>query len=313
MRGELALAQGDPHTAALQLELATAAPDEDAYLLSRLADAQEQTGDRELAERTMREAVRVDACQQHIWLTRGRWAERDGDLAAAEQAYGRALECDEGASRALLALNRVLRSRGRPERGLELVARASSRRGGHEKQLLARALSTASAAEIRFALDSWLSLEPPDRLVIEAAVEAALARSQPSLSLSLSELGLAGLELPTRARLALSAFDAGTARALLARHQEGELGGPQQAARLAQLAGDLERAELYASLALGQGASDELHVLRAEALAALGDATRALDELRALSSPALRRSLAVRQLTALGLPALARELASEAD
>jgi tetratricopeptide (TPR) repeat protein len=307
VRGELALAQGDADTAALQLELATAAPDEDAYLLSRLADAQEQTGDRTLGERTMREAERVDPCQQNIWLTRGSWAEQDGELGVAEQAYTRALGCDPSSDRALLALYRVLLQKGEPERGLALLTRAGARSSERAKGLFVLSLHSGSAAETRYALDSWLSLGPPDRALLEAALTAALSRDG-TLTLSLSELALPGLEPATRAKLALAALDVDTARALLAMHQDGELGGAAQAARLAMLAGDLERAELYASVALKHDPDDSLRVLRASSLAALGDAERVLEELRSLHDPAQRRSLLLRELEAIGMPALAHEL-----
>src|SRR5690606_8041459 len=64
MRGELALAQGQYAQAMAQLELATTAPEEDAFLLTRLAYAQALAGFVEEAERTLSHAARVDACSE---------------------------------------------------------------------------------------------------------------------------------------------------------------------------------------------------------------------------------------------------------
>lgn len=308
VRGELLLSQGNARGAAAQLELATAAPDEDAFLLSRLAEALYQTGDHDLAQRTLREAERVDACQLSIWTTRGGWAERERDLPAAERAYQHALRCDPHSDRALLALHRVLMAEGQPERATALLTEHPSPTSA---RLFALALGSGNVAEARHALDSWLSLGVPERAVLQPAIEARTER--PALALTLSELSLPGLTPATRARLALSALDAKTARALLEHYLDGELGGPETAARLAVLAGEHERAELFAALAVAQAPSDPRHALHAETLLALGETARALEAVSAIQEPALRRTMLLRQLTALGLPALARELSEQSQ
>jgi hypothetical protein len=309
VRGELALAQGRPQEAAQQLELATAAPDEDAYLLSRLAEAQRQSGDPALALRTLEEAERVDACAESLWLTRGGWAEQARDLPAAARAYARAVACAPGSERGVLALARLWSEGGEPARALELLAeRAGEPSLAGAKAALARALGAADSAEVRFALDTWLSLGAPDAATYREIAERALTRGESALALALTELPATPVEALLRARLLAATQERAALRALLAQHHESELGGAERAAELALSARDLERAELYATLSLGGHADDAARLTRAHARSALGQHEAALEDARAVSSPELRRKLAREQLTALGLPALAEEL-----
>jgi tetratricopeptide (TPR) repeat protein len=309
VRGELALAQGHPQEAAQQLELATAAPDEDAYLLSRLAEAQRQSGDTARALSTLEEAERVDACAESLWLTRGEWSEQARDLPAAARAYARAVACAPGSERGVLALARLWSEGGEPARALELLAeRAGEPSLAGAKAALARALGAADSAEVRFALDSWLSLGAPDAATYRGIAERALTREEYALALALTELPATPVEALLRARLLVASAERGALRALLAQHHESELGGPERAAELALSARDFERTDLYASLSLGRSSSDAALAARAQARQALGQHEAALEDARAIGSPALRRKLARAQLEALGLSALAREL-----
>jgi hypothetical protein len=313
VRGELALTQGRPEEAAQQLELATAAPDEDAYLLSRLAEAQHQSGEVAQANRTLDEAERVDACAESVWLTRGAWAEQARDLPAAARAYARAVGCAPGSERGVLALARLWSEGGEPARALELLAeRAGEPSLAGAKAALARALGSADTAEVRFALDSWLSLGAPDAATYRSIAERALSRGEPALALALTELPATPAEALLRARLLAAVDERGALRALLAQYHESELGGPERAALLALSARDFERAELYATLSLGHGRDEPAHTARAQARRALGQNEAALEDTRAIDTPAVRRAEACAQLEALGLPALASELASSA-
>ncbi len=316
VRGELALAEQRPDQALLQFELATAAPEEDAYLLSRLAEAHAQTGDRESALRSLAEAERVDGCQPEIWLTRGKWAEADKDAEAAELAYRRAIGCAPDSERARVALYRVLRDAGREAEALKLLSDpGGAGRGPGESVRLLHALAHDDVAVARFALDSWLeagALRGEER---ERVLGAVVARAEPSLSLAFTALSRMEALVQGRgdqklwAELALQALDLSRLRALLAEHGEDALGGPERAARLALAAKDYERAELYATLAANREPSDSLQALKAEALISLGQHEAALTEVRAIKDPALQRRAAQEQLARLGLPKLAEELA----
>jgi tetratricopeptide (TPR) repeat protein len=320
VRGELALAAQRPDQALLQFELASAAPEEDAFLLSRLAEAHAQAGDRESALRTLADAERVDSCEPEIWLTRGKWAEAERDGAAAELAYRRALACAPDAERARLALYRALRAGGREAEALKLLSDPGGAGRGHNESVrLLHALAHDDVAAARFALDSWLDAGGLSGEERERVLATVAARAEPSLSLAFMELQRVEALVRGRgdqdawAQLALQSLDLPRLRALLAEHGEGALGGPERAARYALVARDYERADLYATLAMNGAASrvpsDLLRALKVEALSALGQAEAALEETRALRDPALQRRLARAQLARLGLPALAEELA----
>jgi tetratricopeptide (TPR) repeat protein len=311
IRGELALAQGKPREAAQQLEMATAAPDEDAYLLSRLAEAQRQSGEAALALQTLAEAERVEPCSESLWLTRGGWAERDRDLQTAARAYAQAVACAPGSDRGVLALARVWSESGEQARALELLAnsaRLPSLAGA--KAAFARALGTADVAEVRFALDTWLSLAALDTATYRSALSRALQRDEPTLALSLSELSATPIDGLLKAQLLSVTHARAALRALLAQHQEGELGGPDSAAQLSLSARDFERAELYASLSIGRQPSDLGFATRALARRGLGQHEAALEDIRAVGNHEQKRALARSQLAALGLAALASELAA---
>jgi tetratricopeptide (TPR) repeat protein len=312
VRGELLLAAGEADQAVLQFELATAAPDEDAFLLSRLAEAQAAAGDREAALRTLAEAERVDSCREEVWLTRGKWAEAEQDGEAAERAYQRARLCAPNSERAEVALYRLWKAQGREAEALKLLTEeGAAPRARSKSVLLLHALQHEGVAEVRFALDSWLgagALAAPDLAALLAQVTA---RNEPSLALTFKDLRLLPLDQGTRAKLAVQSFDREGLRALLAEQSDQALGGPEPAARYALAARDYERAELYATLAESHASSDALRALKAEALSALGERERALSETRDIHDAALQHKLACAQLARLGLSELASELAAD--
>ena len=309
VRGELALAAGRPQEAALQLELATAAPEEDAYLLSRLAEAQAQAGDAELAHSTLAEAQRVDACEEELWLTRGRWAERAERLDEATRAYRTALACAPDSAASALALMRALRADGALAQSLALLGEGTHAAArGHLRLYLSHELAQGSVVEARFALESWSSLGALDQALLEEAAAQAIARKLPLLALRLSELGAERLAPLLRAELAKLSSDRHTLQALLAQHHEAAFGGPLGAARVALSARDYERAELYASLPPRTQDGEALRAAKIEALSGLGEHESALSELRALGNTVLRRRLARAALARLGLSALTREV-----
>jgi hypothetical protein len=211
----------------------------------------------------------------------------------------------------VLALARIWSESGEPARALSLLAESAhvaSLAGA--KVAFARALGAADAAQVRFALDSWLNLGAPDAATYRSAAERALTRAEPALALSLTELPWAPVDALLRGRLLQLTQARAALRALLAQRHESELGGPASAAQLALTAHDFERAELYATLSLGAQPADAALVTRAIARRALGQHHAALEDLRAVNDPEQRREQARLQLAALGLPALAEELAA---
>jgi tetratricopeptide (TPR) repeat protein len=309
VRGELALAAGRPEEAALQLELATAAPEEDAFLLSRLAEALHQAGDTQSAQATLAQAERVEPCEESVWLTRGRWAEAQHALADAVQHYRMALDCTPDSAESALALMRVLREQGALSESLGLLTQTQGH-GSRAKLriVVSRELAQGGVAEARFALESWSLHGAIDQALLEEAAAQAIARKLPALALRLYELGPERLAPHLRAELAALTLDRDTLRALLAQHHEAAFGGALGAARAALQARDYERAELYASLPPHGEDAQALRAVEVEALSAQGQMEDALTELRALTDGELRRKLARAQLARVGLAALVREL-----
>jgi tetratricopeptide (TPR) repeat protein len=311
VRGELLLAEGRAAEAVHAFALATSAPDEDPYLLSRLAYAQLLAGDREEAARTLDAAARLDPCSEPVWLTRGALAERERRLADAHVAYARASNCAPRSPEGQLALARLLQANGEGAAALDVLAEAAERPFGERAALaLSRALGEADPAALAHALASLGTHRAPDSTTFDGALSLALSHDLPRLALR------ARAQQPTRLTPAFEAalLAANGARAelaaLLSRTAADDLGGPASTARLALTAGDYERAELESSAALERGDDDELRTLHAEALLALGQVDAALADARAIRAPATRRTLLLKLLAHQGAPALAKELAA---
>lgn len=310
VRGELLLAEGRPEQARAQLELATTAPDEDAYLLSRLAYAELMSGDRAAALRTLAHAEELDGCSEAVFLTRGALAERAGDLSAARLAYGRALECAPASPAGVLALARVLRAHGDPFGALDLLVSARGRPFAQALESSLRgSLREADAASLAHALRSLSLTRALDASLLAEAVQLALAHGLPRLARELASEATVALPPELEAELLLAERARAGLRVLLDRHLAAELGGHARTAQLALYAGAFERAELEASSALDQATADELFAVRARAALGLGRPSDARSDIAAIRDPALRRTLLLEALAGAGAPALSRELA----
>jgi hypothetical protein len=225
-----------------------------------------------------------------------------------------ALDCAPDSSESALALMRVLREQGALSESLDVLAQpAGVASRAHLRIALSRELAQGSAAEARFALESWSLHGAIDQALLEEAAAQAISREQPLLALRLYELGPERLAPRLRAELAALTLDRETLRALLAQHHEAALGGALGAARAALNARDYERAELYASLPPKGEDGEALRALKIQALGAQGHVEEAVAELRGLADGEQRRKLARAQLARVGLPALQHELARAAS
>jgi hypothetical protein len=314
VRGELALARGNAEEAVRQLELATAAPSEDAYLLSRLAYAQSVAGQSKQAESTLAHAETLDACSEALWLTRAEIAVDAAQLERAEEAYARAAACAPASSRAVLGLARVLEKRGQPGRAAAVLERFVASQPDAPRvaeAALELALRTTDGARVAHAVEGWLASAPPRTHALGRAAEWALANGRPELALRVYEHDPAGARAELEARIHRARGDRERVRAVLARADAGSLGGSAQAAEYALFAGAYERAELEASALLVHESSDRAHALRARARALSGRQAEAVEDLLAVRDPSVRLALALELLSAAGAPALARELDAE--
>jgi tetratricopeptide (TPR) repeat protein len=313
VRGELALAEGRPDEAVNHFELATAAPDEDPYLLSRLAYAQALAGQGSAAERTLRHAESLDACSEALWITRAEIAEHAGDLARARDAYARAVSCAPESPRGVLGLAQVLDRQGQGASAIEVLERFSAQHPEAARVAEAAfelALRSRDGALVTHAIESWLAIAPPRSRTLERAVEWALAQDLPELALRLYEHAPAADRPELECRIHVARGDREQVRAVLLRSDAESVGGHERAAELSLFAGAYERAELEASSLLLTGESDRAHELRARARTALGMGREAAEDVLAVQDLATRRRLALELLAATGAPQLASELAT---
>jgi tetratricopeptide (TPR) repeat protein len=311
VRGELALAEGKADEAVRQLELATAAPFEDAYLLSRLAYAQSLAGHRKDAAQTLAHAEALDACSEALWLTRAAMADDAKELEAAESAYARAVACAPASSRAVLGLAHVLSQRGKDDDAVALLERFVASQPGAAQVAdasLELSLHSNDGARVAQAVDGWLAAAPTRSAALRRAQQWALEHGRPELALRLYEHDPAGQQAELECRIHAARGDRERVRAVLARADASALGGTAQAAEYALFAGAYDRAELEASALIVQEPSDRAHALRARARVMAGRRAEAVDDLLAVHDPDARRKLALELLAASGAAALAREL-----
>jgi len=309
VRGELLLAQGRPAEAVMQFELATTAPDEDPYLLSRLAYAQLQSGDRAEAERTLAHAGKLDRCSEAVWLTRGLVAENKGDLAAARTAFEKASSCAPHSPRGELALAELLRQHGEPAASLDVLASAALRPYGvAAERAVQSSLRSADSATFAHALAGLGTYRATDSQALEQVIVMALDRGLPRLALRLRDQHTARLPAALDARVLAANGLHDQLAALLAMSDADALGGHEQTAHIALQAQAYERAELEATSALQGRSSDAMHAVRARASLALGRGRSAVSDVLAVREKSLQRALLSEALDAAGAPALAREL-----
>lgn len=313
VRGELYLAQGRAREAVAHFELATTAPDEDAYLLSRLAEAELRAGDPAAARRTLARASELDGCSEGVWLTRGLLAEQASDPVGARKAYEQAQACAPRSNAGSHALAQLLAKSGALEAALDVLINERATPLDGSEQDLARSLAASDPATLAHALAGLGAARAPSTQATEYAVRLALRRDLPRLAERVAEARPGSLPAALEAELRLACGAREQLAALLARTDGDDLGGPDETARLALAAGDYERAELEATSALQAGRSDARLALRARARLAAGRLTDARADIAQVSEPALRSVLWREALRATGAPALARELAPKAQ
>ncbi len=299
VRGELLLAEGHPREAVQQLELATTAPEEDPYLLSRLAHALLLAGQRQRAEQVLARAYALDACHEQVWLMRGELAATRGADDEARAAFARASACAPGSDEGTLALSTMLAERGDLAGSLDVLVDANER----GQRVLTQSLRDAEPLAFTHAVAGLSQSE-----AVERAIALALERGMPLLSLRLREQSATRLPAKLEARLLQANGMRTELAALLAQHDASDLGGSATTAALALDAGAYERAQLEAETALAQEPSDKLRALHARAALGLGNTRGAIADARAITSPALRLEIVGEALSALGAPALGHEI-----
>jgi tetratricopeptide (TPR) repeat protein len=309
VRGELLLARGDVAGAIAEFELASAAPEEDPYLLSRLAYALALQGDLRASESALAHAEKLDGCSEAVWLTRGELAERASKFEDAAAHYARAGQCAPESDLAVLGLARVLSRQGQGTRALSVLSQWA---GGRSSRARQAAFELAIAQGDEHAIVQTLDILLSDTLArsdqLENAVRRALSLDRPRLAERLMQHAPGSVDVALRARVQLACGDQSAARILLSGASSEQLGGPLLAADLFERAGLFERADLEASEVLRHEESSEARLIRARARRALGQTALALSDLQAAAEAPLARAELKRIARELGLDSVASSL-----
>ncbi len=160
IEGEASANQGRHGEAAMAFENATAAPEDDALLMTRLAEEYELSGDSRRADRTLAAARRSYPGSPWVALAQGRIAQHRDEEREAIAAFIRVQELAPGWDAPVVAMAETLVASGRPERASALLLEylGSSRHAHIERARrvlldLARSRGDAETLSLALALD----------------------------------------------------------------------------------------------------------------------------------------------------------------
>jgi len=185
IEGEAAASQGRHGEAAMAFENATAAPADDALLITRLAEEYELSGDSRRADRTLTSARRSYPGSPWVALSQGRIAAHRGDERDAIAAFLRARELAPGWDAPIAALAELLLASGRPERASAiLLDHLGSARHAPSERARSVLLDLARRSGDAETLSRALALDPNSTLAAGAreAGKLALENGQPALA-----------------------------------------------------------------------------------------------------------------------------------
>ncbi len=313
VRGELALAEGDPRLAATELTLARSGADDDPLLCARLATALHRAGATAEAQRAIDDGLSLDPHSEAVHLAAGEIDEAQGALEEALAHYEAALSAAPRSLPAIEALVSLLDRMGDPERAARVLSQHAE--GARIESAVAAALADgdidramrlfrlggrfARSARVRTA-EALLSRGRP---VLAAEVLAPLEGTPPELS----------TERRVRILVAVELRDTSTAESLLALPLSGDATELLADARAFVRLERPELGEELARAAIGQSPSFEADVVLATALLAQGradEAARLASRIPAGSSvSAEAREVLLLSLDQSGLPSLGAEIA----
>ena len=327
IRGEIALAHGDLAHAAEQFELARAGPEEDPLVLARLVEVLDRLDRRAEADEVLRGALQTFPEAETLWLTRGRLAERRGDMRRAIASYERAEAMAPRSELGPIALADLLASNDAPGRAdavlARFVRRAPERSPAALRARMRLALIRGDARTAVRTIRALVRVAPARADEVEEVANAALAEGHPALAASVLDAmprGLVDPALHVRALAEAGRFD--RAEAILAATPADALGGPVTEARLYLAAGMAERAdELADAIAITEPGPD-VWLVSGLAKLALGRFDEAAARLAKVprgargyveARLALARTLRARSLDALAADVLSESLSGAVD
>jgi tetratricopeptide (TPR) repeat protein len=187
LRGELALASGQPAEAAREFALARTGSADDAWLRARHAQALTDAGEWERAGRVLDDSLVRFPRSLELHLTRARWAEGQGREEAALAALIQAEEVSRGAPAGALA-HAALLSRLGHDADAEAVLDRFLARSPHAHAYAARLELALRRAQLDVAVQvvrAWSEHPPRERAALRRVAALALEQGRPELTLSL--------------------------------------------------------------------------------------------------------------------------------
>ncbi|MBK7776117.1 MAG: tetratricopeptide repeat protein [Sandaracinaceae bacterium] len=187
LRGELALASGQPAQAAREFALARTGSADDAWLRARHAQALTDAGEWERAGRVLDDSLVRFPRSLELHLTRARWAEGQGREEAALAALIQAEEVSRGAPAGALAHAALLSRLGR-DADAEAVLDRFLARSPHAHAYAARLELALRRAQLDVAVQvvrAWSEHPPRERAALRRVAALALEQGRPELTLSL--------------------------------------------------------------------------------------------------------------------------------
>ncbi len=282
VRAELFAARGELDKAVEAYRLALTGPEEDVFVLTRLAVALHQLGHTEASQEVLERAESIDGRSEAVWLTRARFAEQDGDYQAAVSAYQRAEAVAPLSDEPPFALAKLLSGIGAGERAIAVLegfaARTQENSARAERAKLALCLARRDAKGAFEAAQTMLRIAPIKEKEICSAISLALDSGEPFVAERLfSQLPATYCEKSLRLRLFLNVHRYAAAEQLLASALPETFGGVVPTAR-AYLAIDRpDLAEQIAQELLTREESSEAMVISAKCKLRQGRFTEAAE------------------------------------
>jgi tetratricopeptide (TPR) repeat protein len=317
VRGELAAARGELEEAAAAFRRARTGPEDDPYVIARLAEVLEALGRSGAADAVLEEGFALAPSSEAVWLARGQLADGRGHVEAALEAYHRAEQAAPRSPEAPLALARLLREQGQAGRAEAVLRRFLSRlpvQGGTAARArLELALGRGDLGGALMAARTWLEAAPARSAEVIRLAELALEAGDAVMAAELLEaLPRPGAPVHLRVRALMAAGRTERAEAVLATADAEAVGGVAGLGELYLTAGRPDLAEETLEVAVLRRDSPAALRVAGDAALALGHWMAAAERLSAVpagtsEADAARRGLA-EALEATGLGHLAAEL-----
>lgn len=186
IRAELFAARGELEKAVEAYRLALTGPEEDAFVLTRLAEALHQLGQTEASQKALERAESIDPRSEAVWLTRAKFAEQQGDYQAAASAYRRAESVAPLSAEPPLAFANMLNKIDASERAIAVLEGFASRTkdisAKAERAKLALCLTRRNAKGVVEAVEAMLQITPVNEKEICRAISVVLDSDEPFIA-----------------------------------------------------------------------------------------------------------------------------------